>query len=84
VQFDQESHDREILTTEGHDVSLGRLTDRASAAGATVRGAPSGCLLHRRLLGAQMERCRGARQLQAPVRRQPHHSLGGPSGCSPF
>jgi len=45
-----------------------RLTDRASAAGATVLGAPHGCLLHRPLLGAQTERCRGARHLQAQVR----------------
>src|SRR6266540_5278558 len=55
-----------------HDtVHARRLTDRASAAGATVLGAPSGCLLHRSLLGAQIERCRGARQLQAHV-RPPH------------
>src|SRR2546430_11041602 len=40
----------------------------ASAAGAAVRGALTGCLLHRGLLGAQTERCCGARQLQAPVR----------------
>jgi hypothetical protein len=44
------------------------ITDRASAAGATVLGAPSSGLLHRPLLGAQMERCCGARQLQAHVR----------------
>src|SRR2546425_10169004 len=47
-----------------------RLTDRASAAGARVRGTPSGCLLHRLLLGGQIERCCGARQVQALVRRR--------------
>ena len=46
------------------------LTDRVSAAGATVLGAPSSGLLHRGLLGAQTERCCGARQLQALVRRR--------------
>ena len=56
------------------------LTDRASAAGATVLGAPSSCLFHRLLLGAQTERCRGARQLQALVRLllTPAHGIESP------
>src|SRR5207247_5064531 len=65
---------RSIGSTKALSVIAGLLrcglTDRASAAGATVLGAPSGCLLHRPLLGAQIERCRGARQLQALVRWQ--------------
>ena len=65
LQLDLEVHDaRQSRRLRGC-----RLTDRASAAGATVLGAPFGCLLHRGLLGAQMERCRGARQLQALVRQ---------------
>src|SRR5439155_15163391 len=60
---------KELTNRRSH--SPCHLTDRPSAAGATVLGAPSSGLLHRGLLGAQTERCRGARQLQALVRWQP-------------